>query len=125
MPTTEMVVMVAFAAAIVLGFIAFLRLIGTMITQKTVRTAIATNPELAERLLNKLTERKEQSGDDRLALILIAIGVAMAVAPVIAIDDPGIVRLAVAASLFPLLVGGTLWLRFRAVERARRSDRAE
>jgi membrane associated rhomboid family serine protease len=56
----------------------------------------------------------------RLAIILIAIGIAMAAAPIIAIDDRGIVRLAIAASLFPLLVGGALWLRFVAAQRAKR-----
>jgi hypothetical protein len=125
MPMTEMVVMVAVVSALVLGFIALLRLMATVITHKTIRKAVETNPQLAEGLLQNLTERKERSGDDRLAMILVAIGVAMAAAPIIAIDDPGIVRLALAASLFPLLVGATLWLRFRAVERAQRRDRGE
>jgi len=125
MPITEMVVTIAIAAAMVLGFIAFLRLLATTITHKTVRKAMDTNPQLAEGLLDKLTAPKERTGDDRLALVLIAIGAAMAVAPIIAVDDPGIVRFAIGASLFPLLVGGALWLRFRAVERARRSDRPE
>ena len=125
MPLTEMVVMVAIAAALVLGFIALLRLIAATITHKTLRKAIETKPELAEELLDKLTHRRERSGDDRLALVLIAIGVAMVIAPIIAADDPGDIRVAIAAALFPLLIGGTLWLRFRAIERARRSDRPE
>ena len=58
-------------------------------------------------------------------MVLIAIGVAMFAAPIIAIDDRGIVRLAIAASLFPLLVGATLWLRYRAAERAKLRDRGE
>ena len=125
MPTTEMIVSIVLAGALVLAFIALLRLIATTITHRTIRKTIDTNPALAEGLLAKLTERKERSGEDRLALILVAIGIAMAVAPMIAVDDPGIVRLAIAASLFPLLVGGALWLRFRTIERARRSDRGE
>lgn len=125
MPTTEMIAMIAVVAALALGFIALLRLIATTITHRTIQKAIESNPQLAEGLLQKLTERKERSGDDRLAMILVAIGIAMAAAPIIAIDDPGIVRVALAASLFPLLVGATLWLRFRAVERARRRDRGE
>ena len=119
MPLTEMVVMIAVVAALALGFIALLRVITTTITHRTIRKAVETNPQMAEDLLQKLTARRESSGDDRLAIILIAIGIAMAAAPVIAIDDPGIVRVAVGASLFPLLVGGALWLRFRA-ERAKR-----
>jgi len=125
MPITEMIVSIAVAGALVLGFIAVLSLFAARIRHTTIRKAIDTNPELAAGMLDKLTARKERSGDDRLALVLIAIGVAMAVAPVIAVDDPGIVRFAIAASLFPLLVGGALWLRYRAVERARRSDPGE
>ena len=125
MPTTEMVVAVAVVAAIVLGFIALLRLSSVNITHKTMRKAIETKTELAEPLLDKLTHRRERSGDDRLALVLIAIGVAMVIAPMIAADDPGDIRMAIAAAIFPLLVGGALWLRFRAIEQARRSDRTE
>jgi membrane associated rhomboid family serine protease len=125
MPLTEMVAMVAVTAALALGFIALLRLIATMITHRTIRKAVETNPQLAEGLVQKLTERRESSGDDKLAIILITIGIAMAVAPLIAIDDRGMIRLALAASLFPLLVGGALWLRFRAAERAKRRERAE
>ena len=125
MPMTEMVVMVAITAALVLGFIALLRLVSTFITHKTIRAALETDPQQAEQLLQKLTARREHSGDDKLAIILIAIGIAMAAAPAIAIDDPGMARLAISASLFPLLVGGALWLRFRAAERARRRDQGE
>jgi len=127
MPQTEMIVMIAVTAALVLGFIALLRLIATMITHKTIRRAVETNPQLAEGLLQKLTQRRESSGggDERLAMVLVAIGVAMALAAMIASDDPGDIRVACAAALFPLLVGGALWLRSRAVERAKRRDRSE
>ena len=125
MPWTEMVVTIAIAAGLVLAFIAIVRLGMTLITHRTLRKAVETNPELAQSVLVNLSERKERSSDDKLALVLIAIGVAMAVAPMIAIDDRGIVRFAIAAALFPLLVGGVLWLRYRAAQRARARDRAE
>ena len=125
MPSTEMVVMVAIIAALILGFIALLRLVATIVTHRTIQKAVETDPQLAEGLLQKLTQPKQRSGDDRLALILIAIGVAMAAAALIAADDPGDIRVAIGASLFPLLVGGALWLRFRAVERAKRRDGTE
>lgn len=125
MPNTEMVVMVAIIAALILGFIALLRLVSTMITHRTIRKAIETDPQLADGLLQKLTRSKERSGDDRLAMVLVAIGIAMAAAALIASDDPGDIRVAIGASLFPLLVGGALWLRFRAAERAKRRDGAE
>jgi hypothetical protein len=125
MPVTEMVVTIAIAAALALGVIALLRLISTLIVHRTIRKAVETNPQLAEALLQRLTAPRESSGDDRLATVLIAIGVAMAGAPLIAVDDPGILRFSLAAALFPLLVGGALWLRFRAARRAKQRDGAE
>lgn len=125
MPWTEMVVTVAMVSAGALLIVALFRLIATTITHRTIRKAVETNPDLASDVVNKLTARRESSGDDRLAIVLVAIGVAVAAAPMIAIDDRGIVRLALAAALFPLLVGGALWLRFRAAQRAAQRDRAE
>lgn len=125
MPVTEMVVTVSIVAGGTLLLVALIRLIAATITHRTIRRAVDLNPQLAEGLLQRLMARREGFGDDRLAMILIAIGIAMAAAPVIAIDDRGIVRLAIAAALFPLLVGGALWLRFRAVERAKRRDDGE
>jgi membrane associated rhomboid family serine protease len=125
MPWTEAVVTITIVSALALLFIALFRLLSTLITHRTIRKAVETDPKLAEELLQKLTIKKERQGDDKLAMVLVAIGVAMAAAPIIAVDDPGIVRFAIAAALFPLLVGATLWLRSRAVERARRRDRAE
>ena len=125
MAWTAMVMSIALVAAVALVLIALFRLISTLINHRTIRKAVETNPELAQELLNKLTERREPSGDDRLAIVLVAIGIAMAVAPLIAVDDPGMVRFAIGAALFPLLVGGALWLRSFAAERARRRDRAE
>ena len=125
MAWTAMVMSIALVAAVALVLIALFRLISTLINHRTIRKAVETNPELAQELLNKLTARREPSGDDRLAIVLVAIGVAMAVAPMIAVDDPGMVRFAIGAALFPLLVGGALWLRSFAAQRARRRDRAE
>jgi membrane associated rhomboid family serine protease len=120
-----MIATIAIAAGLVLAFIAVVRLFATIVTHRTLRKAIETQPELAEGLLQKLTARRESSGDDKLAIILVAIGVAMVAAPIIAIDDPGIVRFAIGAALFPLLVGGALWMRSRAAERAKRREPAE
>lgn len=125
-PTFEQtVLLITLVSGIFLGFISLFRLFATMITHRTLRKAIETNPQMAETLLAKLTARREGAGDDRIAIILIAIGIAMVAGSLIAVDDRGMIRLFVGAALFPLLVGGALWLRFRAVERAKRRDRAE
>jgi len=120
MTWTAMILSVAVVAAIGLALIALLRLLSTMIAHKTIRQVVVTNPDLAEGVLKELTARRGSNGDGRLAVVLIAIGIAMAVAPLIAIDDRGMVRFALGAALFPLLVGGALWLRSRAVARAKR-----
>jgi len=120
MTWTAMILSVAVVAAIGLVLIALLRLLSTMIAHKTIRQVVVTNPDLAEGVLKELTARRGSNGDGRLAVVLIAIGIAMAVAPLIAIDDRGMVRFALGAALFPLLVGGALWLRSRAVARAKR-----
>ena len=125
MPATEMIVTVSIVAGGTLLIIALIRLLSTTVQHRTIRQVVTANPQLAESLLEKMTARRENNGDERLAIILVAIGIAMAAAPLIAVDDPGIVRFAVAAALFPLLVGGALWLRFRAGERAKRRAAGE
>ncbi len=125
MPATEMVAMVAVVAALALSFVHVLRLIGTAILHKTVRRAVDRDPATAEGLLMQLAKPRPASGDDRIAIILVAVGIAMAAATVIAVDDPGVIRLGIAASLFPLILGGALWLRFRALERSRLRDAGE
>jgi membrane associated rhomboid family serine protease len=117
-----MIVMIALFSALALGFIQLLRLIGAAITHRTIRRVVDRDPASAERLLEQLATPAPRTGDDRLAIILIAIGIAMAAGAVIAIDDPGPLRVAVAASLFPLLVGGALWLRLYLIERRRRAS---
>ena len=125
MPVTEMVVTVAIAAAGMLLLIALLRLFATLSEHKTIRKAVESNPQLAESLIEKAGSARGESVDERVAIILVAIGLAMIGAPLIAVDDPGMVRFAIGASLFPLLVGAALWLRLRASEWARRRDRSE
>lgn len=120
MPVTEMVVTIAIAAALVLGFIHILKLIRTTVVHKTIRKAVETDPASAEALLSQIAAPEAPANDDRLAIILVAIGVAMAAGSVIAIDDPGMIRAGLAAALFPLLVGAALWLRLFLTRRAER-----
>ena len=117
MPTTEMIVMVAAFSALALSFINILRLIGTAIMHRTIRKAVERDPNAVQPLL-------EKSGDDRLSVILIAVGVAMVVASLV-IGDPGIVHVGCAAAVFPLIIGTALWLRLFLIERARRRGAAQ
>jgi len=119
MPATEMVVMVAIVTALVLGFISIVRLLAMWIAHRTILRAVERNPDSAPSLLAQLAAPKGDAGDERLSIILVAVGVAMVVGSVI-INDPAWMHYAVAAASFPLIVGTALWLRQFITERARR-----
>ena len=120
MPTTEMILAVAMVAAVALVIIHLLRLVSTGIRHKTLRRVIETNPESAERLIEQFPEPVAQSSDDRIGIILVAIGIAMIGASMTAGATGGWTDYGVGGALFPLLVGGALWLRHVMAERARR-----
>lgn len=122
MPATEMIVMVAVIAAVILGFINLLRLLATAIRYKTIRQLVERDPSSAEALIEKLGEPAERSGDDRLSTILVAFGIAMIAAAVV-IGDPRWMHFAIAGALFPLIVGTALWLRLYMIERRQRASR--
>jgi membrane associated rhomboid family serine protease len=122
MPTTEMIFSIVVVAALALAFIQLLRLFATAMRFKTLRKLVERDPASAEMLIAQLNEAPVRSGDDRLAMILVAIGIALALGAAIAVDDPGVVRIAIAASLFPLLVGAALGLRLYLIERRRRAS---
>jgi hypothetical protein len=107
MPATEMIVMVAVVAAMVLAFIHVLR------------RAVDRDPASAEGLIARLGQPAERTGDDRLSTILVATGVAMIAASVV-IGDPNWMHYGIAGALFPLIIGTALWLRLFLLERARR-----
>ena len=119
MPTTEMVVMVAITAALVLAFVNIVRLIGTLVMHRTIRKMAERDPEAAQSLLTRIAQPAERGGDDRLSTILIAIGIAMIVGSIV-VGDPRWMHYAIAGALFPLIVGTALWLRQYMIERARR-----
>ena len=67
MPATEMIVMVAVSAAILLGAIHLLQFAAVLLLHRTVRKVVDRNPELAESLLHDLTKPAPPSADDRTA----------------------------------------------------------
>ncbi len=120
MPTTEMIAFVAAVAALALGFIALLRLLATIVTHKTIRQVVEADPSHAGTRLAQLTERKEGPGDDRLGIILLAVGFAVLGASFTAGSTGGWTDYGVGASLFPLLTGAALCLRHFIITRAQR-----
>ena len=124
MPVTEMIVMVSVFAAVALSFVHVLRLIGTIVIHRTIRRAVEVDPGTALPLLDSLAAPDGKGGDDRLSVLLIAVGIAMVAASIV-IGDPGWMHYGIAAALFPLIVGTALWLRLFFLERARRGGRGE
>ena len=119
MPATEMVVMVGVLIAALLTVISLIRLAAMAMTHKTIRRAMAENPEAAQPLLAQLVAPRDNEGDARLSVILVAVGAAIVVGSII-IGDPAWMHYAIAAACFPLIVGTALWLRQFIVERMRR-----
>jgi hypothetical protein len=103
-----------------------LRLVGASITHRTIRRAIDREPSTAEPLLERLTAPQgPPAGDDRLAVILIAVGIATLGASFTAGDTGGWTDYGIGAALFPLIVGAALMLRHVVVERAKRRGNPE
>ena len=119
MPATEMILLITIFVAILLGFIHLLRLVGSFLLHRTIRSAIDKDPALAEGLLARMAVKDEDSGDERTAVISVAVGIAMIVASIV-IGDPDWMHYGVAAAVFPLIVGTALWLRQVMKQRAAR-----
>ena len=122
MPVTEMVVTVAIVAGVTLLIVHLIRLATTALFHKSIRKLVERDPAQAQALITQLGERRTRSGDQRIAIILIAIAIAMAAGSLIVVDDPGVIRQGIAASLFPFFVGAGLLLHLHLVERQRRAD---
>ena len=121
MPSTEMAVMITMTLCLLIGFIFILRFFRAWQLHRTLRKAIerdsASAPALIERIEAMETGRSALGNDDRNGMVLIALAVAMAGFAMIAIDDPGVVRLFIGGALFPLLVGAVLLLRRKLLKR--------
>jgi hypothetical protein len=125
MPVTEMVVTIALTAAIVLVLIAVLRLIGTLITHKTIRRVVEVDPTHIDAVLAQIATPQDNGGDDRVGVVLIAIGLAMAGASFTAGATGGWTDYGLGGSLFPLLTGLALCVRQFVVARTRRRASGE
>lgn len=126
MPATEMIVSIAVTTALLFAFSHLVRLVQAWITHKTIRRAIEKDPGMAETMIERVASAPEpSSGDDRTAVILVAIGLAIAGASLIAGDVGDWTRYGLAGALFPLIVGAALGLRHYALQRARRRGAPE
>lgn len=125
MPATEMIVTVAMVSALTLVVIQLFRLAEAGIRHRTVRKVVERDPSAAGTLIDQLGTAQQPRGDDRLGVILVAFGLAMVGASILAGGADGWAHYGLAAALFPLIVGAALWLRHNATERARRRGDAK
>jgi len=117
----DMVITIAIAAAVVLIAGQIGRVLRTMILHGTIRRSFSEGSPLAPELIDRIDRRKGGQGfsDDRIGVVLIAIGLAVLGFGIIAGGDPDDIRAAVGSSLFPLLVGAALLGRHLVIRRAR------
>ena len=125
MPATEMIVTVAIVAAIALVVIQLFRLAATAMRHKTVRRVIDRDPTAAESVIAELRTPGTPGGDDRLGVILFALGIATLLASFTAGNTGGWTDYGVGAAMFPLVVGAALMLRHYVIERAKRRGSPE
>ena len=113
MPTsvTDMIIMVSIGVLLLVAFRYLLDFVQMWMAHKTVRNAIREKSEGAAELLANLSNPPSRTQDDRTGLVLVAIGVAL-IGFTLIVGDPDWLRYGLGASLFPILVGAVLLLRF-------------
>lgn len=140
-PTTELVAItdsffgwlenITMVALFVVGFFLLARLLHAWMLHRSIRRALEAKSEAVSPLIEKLNKPYEHiggqspdvPGDDRNALVLIAIGLAMAGFGVIQGHEE-LIRAAVGAALFPIFVGIALLVRRRLARAAAAEERA-
>ncbi|MDX2209178.1 MAG: hypothetical protein SFV20_02335 [Sphingopyxis sp.] len=120
------------ASMFLVGMFLLARIIHAFMIHRSVRKAIETKSGDAGALIDKLNKpydlaseetKKPKGGDDRLALVLIAIGFAIAgFGLVLGAED--VIRGSLGAALFPLLVGAALMLSRRLQKREQAEEQA-
>jgi hypothetical protein len=122
MPATEMIMVIAVAAAAALTLIHLFRLAAAAAMHRTIRRMIEKDPAVAEGLLAQLVTDSGSGSDDRTAVLLIGFGIAMVIASLI-VGDPSWMHYAIAGAAFPLVLGTALWLRHMVSVRRQRAGR--
>ena len=116
MPATEMIVGLSAGLFMLLAFIHFLRLINAWLVHRTIRTAIERDSALGADLVTSLGGEAPAGfswqSDDRLGMILIALGIAT-IGFSLVVSDSTWIRYGIGGALFPLLVGVALYIRHR------------
>ena len=141
-PTTELVAVsdsffslleqITMVALLVVGLFLLARLLHAWMLHRSIRRALEAKSDSVGLLIEKLNKpyehvggsrEVEAPGDDRNALVLLAIGLAMAGFGLIQGNEQ-IIRTAAGASLFPIFVGIALLVRRRLARAAAAEERA-
>ena len=140
-PTTELVAVsegffrllenITMVALFVVGFFLLARLLHAWMLHRSIRRALDAKSDAVSPLIDKLTKPYEHlggqspatPGDDRNALVLLAIGLAMAGFGLIQGHDQ-LIRTSAGAALFPVFVGIALLVRRRLARAAAAEERA-
>lgn len=140
-PTTELVAIsdsffnlmenVTMVALFVVGFFLLARLLHAWMLHRSIRRALEAKSDAVGPLIDKLNKPYEHlsgqtpdaPGDDRNALVLLAIGLAMAGFGLIQGHEQ-LIRISAGAALFPAFVGIALLVRRRLARAAAAGERA-
>ena len=139
-PTTELVAVsdgffsllenITMVALFVIGFFLLARLLHAWMLHRSIRRALEAKSDAVSPLIDKLNKPYEHiggqspdtPGDDRNALVLLAIGLAMAGFGIIQGHEE-LVRISAGAALFPAFVGIALLVRRRLARAAALEER--
>ncbi|MEI4506689.1 hypothetical protein WBQ88_01825 [Sphingopyxis sp. CCNWLW253] len=142
-PTTELVAVsdsffswlenITMVALFVVGFFLLARLLHAWMLHRSIRRALEAKSDAVSPLIDKLNKPYEHlgpqgagepaGGDDRNALVLLAIGLAMAGFGLIQGNEQ-LIRISAGAALFPAFVGIALLVRRRLARAAAAEERA-
>jgi len=140
-PTTELVAVsdaffgwlenITMVALFVVGFFLLARLLHAWMLHRSIRRALEAKSDAVSPLIDKLNKPYEHlsgaspdtPGDDRNALVLLAIGLAMAGFGLIQGHEQ-LIRISAGAALFPAFVGIALLVRRRLARAAAAEERA-
>lgn len=112
---------IAIGLIFAIGMFLLARIIHAFMIHRSVRKAIEAKSGDAAALIDKLNKpyeiadegtKRHKTGDDRIALVLMAIGLALGCFGLLQ-SDPAVIRSTMGAALFPLFVGGALLINRR------------
>lgn len=118
----DIVITVALVAGVVLAIGHFARILQTNALQRTIREAIKADSAATPVLLERIDALKSKSpGDDRIAVVLLALGAALAGFGLLATDADKAMKMA-GVGLFPAFVGIALLARLWVIRWHGRSN---